>query len=104
MEDLIMYISHYQQNGSAIYTLHGRLDDEGAQALRETMPAVEDQSLVLDMRGVDYINSNGLRFLASLLYRNQGAQLVEVNPNVERALRLAGLESCFESNTAVACF
>jgi anti-anti-sigma factor len=98
-----MYISQHQQNGSAIYTLHGRLDDEGAQSLRAEMPQIEDQNMVLDMRGVDYINSNGLRFLAGLLYRNQDVQLVEVNPNIERALRLVGLDGCFQSNTAAIC-
>jgi anti-sigma B factor antagonist len=84
----------------------GRLDNANTPRLVE---AVNDalssgrSYLVLDLNGVDYMNSAGLRQLVRILerVRNQGGILYITNPSerVNKLLELVGLDSVIEIHT-----
>lgn len=83
-----------------VIEIMGRIDAQGEavvqQAVEEAL-AHRRTRLVLDLHGVDYINSAGLRALVGTFKRvsDLGGALVLINPteNVQRLLELVGLDS-----------
>src|SRR5215212_7322710 len=60
--------------GAAVIVLEGELDLAGANALEEELASPEVEAapaLVLDMRGVDFMDSSGLRVIAVTLQDSQ---------------------------------
>ncbi len=76
---------------------HGELDLATVEALRAALDGIEDAGrLVLDLRGLSFIDSTGLRLLVALHGRSQrdGFQLTLVAPAApaDKAIRLSGLD------------
>jgi anti-sigma B factor antagonist len=85
-----------------ILTLNGRLDREGTRALQDALHAAytsEAKHIILDMGGVHFINSLGLRLLAdtlSHLHATHGSlKLVGLSRGVETAMRTVGFQPHF---------
>jgi anti-sigma B factor antagonist len=86
-----------------LFELAGRIDSESALALAQTIEnsvnGGRDQVL-LEMNGVEYMNSAGLRELvkAFKLIQRVGGTLMLVNPSeyVRKLLELVGLDTVFQ--------
>ena len=81
----------------AIVQARGELDVATVETLRATLGAIVSTGrLVLDLRGLSFIDSTGLHLLVALHQRAQrdGFQLTLVAPAapVDRAIRLCGLD------------
>jgi anti-anti-sigma factor len=86
-----------RRNDVAIVQPHGELDVATAETLRATLDGVENPGhLVLDLRGLSFIDSSGLHLLVALHERAQrdGFQLALVAPAApaDKAIRLCGLD------------
>jgi len=103
-----MQITSRDENGNAIFVLVGRVDSVGAaeldQALRSAA-AEGKRKMVLDMSGVSYINSAGLRTLADMLTQNRAnngdLRLVALNLKVERVFKIIGFDKFFQTYNTV---
>lgn len=90
-----MKINQNREGDKLVVVVEGRLDTTTAidfeKAFEETLVGVSD--LVLDMNGLEYISSAGLRVLLKLQKRMlyQGKMtLVGVNENVMEVLEITG--------------
>lgn len=99
-----MQITERDENGVAVFTLNGRVDSEGAVELDQTLQEATGEGkhqMILDMSGVTYINSAGLRTLADILTQNKAnagnLRLVALNPKVERVFKIIGFDKFFET-------
>jgi anti-sigma B factor antagonist len=97
-----MQITEHDRNGITVFALQGRVDSAGASDLDLALQAAIGAghfNLVLDMAGVSYINSAGLRTLADILTksRTQGGdlRLVALTPKVERVFKIIGFDKFF---------
>lgn len=92
-----MQISVTVEHGILVLSLKGRLDHKGAADLDDALQELPGRPshLVLDMGGVDYLSSMGIRSLLSLektLKQRSGAlMLCALTPTVSQVLRVAGL-------------
>lgn len=98
-----MHISVKEMNRVDLVEVNGRIDSSTAPELGQTLSGQIDAgtvNIVVDLSGVDYMSSAGLRELVSALKRvkNSGGDVRLCNPS-ERAmevLELAGLSSIFQ--------
>ena len=86
-----------RRNDVAIVQPHGELDLATVETLRAALDGIENAGrLVLDLRGLSFIDSTGLRLLVALHQRAQrdGFQLTLVAPAApaDRAIQLSGLD------------
>jgi len=103
-----MHITSREQNGVTVFVLEGRVDSNGAaemdSALQEST-ASRHYKMVLDMSGVTYINSAGLRTLADILTQNRAnggdLRLVALSAKVERVFKIIGFDKFFETYDSV---
>jgi anti-sigma B factor antagonist len=84
-------------DGAAIVRPHGELDLATVETLRHALDGIESPGrLVLDLRGLSFIDATGLRLLMELHHRAQrdGLPLTLVGPaaRADRAIRLCGLD------------
>ena len=98
-----MQIAERNQDGVTVFVLEGRVDSAGASEMDEALQAAAvggKHRMVLDMAGVSYINSAGLRTLADVLTQNRAHEgdvvLVSLNPKVERVFKIIGFDRFFE--------
>ena len=97
-----MEIDERTEDTITIFTLQGRIDTRGAVdldlALQEAVMA-EKYKMILDMSGVRYISSAGLRTLADVLTRNRehdgDLKLVALPAKVLRVLQIIGFDNFF---------
>lgn len=100
---------------AALITISGRVDSSNASQLEEVLTNVVDEgqkNLVLDLSGLDYLSSAGLRHLVGTLKecRKRGGDLRIADPSerVDEVLRMAGLKSLFatygDTTSAVGSF
>jgi len=83
----------------------GRIDSATAPQLEATLQAIMGQDrfrIVVDMQGVEYLSSAGLRVLVAALKQarrwNRGdIRLANVPPRIQGVLQLAGLDALFHS-------
>lgn len=98
-----MQINVTQENGIFVLTLKGRLDHKGAVDLDDVLKALPGRPnhLVLDMRGVDYLSSMGIRSLLTcektLKQRSGAVVLCALTPGVSQILRVAGLLALYRT-------
>lgn len=98
-----MRISVTREQGVFVLSLEGRLDHKGAAKLDDALQALPGQPsrLVLDMRGVDYLSSMGIRSLITwekALKRRSGALvLCALTPAASQVLRIAGLLTLYRT-------
>jgi anti-sigma B factor antagonist len=101
------------EGGVPCVRLAGRLDLKGTQAVEQSFSqavGVTGQSVVVDMSGVDFIASVGVRLLLTNIkaLTAAGAKMVMLNPQkmVGEVLQLSGLDSvapiCHDVNAALA--
>lgn len=97
-----MKISQHEQNGITLITLEGRIDTENAVEMNEVfqnLTAANKYKLVVDMSGLTYISSAGLRILADTLTRSRQAggdvKLAAVNKRISRVLQIIGFTHHF---------
>lgn len=98
-----MYITTLEHQPLMILELDGRLDAEGSVQLEQALQNYYDPpsypAIVLNLGGVDYINSSGLRVLARFFKLSQEAncplRLYNLSDNVERAMEMVGLRDYF---------
>ena len=87
-----------EESAATVITTAGELDLSSADTLREILlKRVEHGAVVLDMRGLDFCDSAGLRILveADRAARARGAalRLAAVSASVDRVLELSGAHS-----------
>lgn len=87
-----------------LITVSGRVDSSTAHELEETLDTrINDgrYNLVLEMSGVDYLSSAGLRALVAALRacKKRGGDVRIANPSerVSEVMSLAGLDQLFET-------
>jgi anti-sigma B factor antagonist len=92
----------------AVLALHGDVDLNAAPSLRlALMEAIDARKrVVVDLEGVDFIDSAGLGVLLGGLERARGADrelvLVATGRNVLKVLELTGLTRVFELHASLA--
>ncbi|MDE6314162.1 MAG: STAS domain-containing protein [Lachnospiraceae bacterium] len=77
------------------YVLRGRLNTATTPILERelTNTVLQEEKLVLDFHGVEYVSSAGLRLLLSMhkkMKEEQGMRLQGVNQEVEEVLEMTG--------------
>ncbi len=98
-----METRHERRDGILIFTAVGRVDGVTSAAFESalvTLLASREERAVLDLTGVDYVNSAGLRVLlkAAKHLSGKGALvLCGLQPPVQQLLELAGLDKLFVS-------
>ncbi len=97
-----MQISEREEKGISIFTLEGRIDSHGAISLDEALQVAVSagkHKMVLDMAGVNYVSSAGLRTLADISTKNveKGGDLkiVALRRKVLRVFRIIGFDKLF---------
>lgn len=95
MDELI--VKSEIRKGAAVVTISGRVDSVTAGALEEQLAGIaqENNRLVLDMHGVTYLSSAGVRAIVTTLQTAQKAEggvlLANVSEAVERVLDTVGM-------------
>lgn len=104
-----MDITRRDEDGIAILSLHGRLNQASADALHAAaMEAIEAgcRSLVVEMKGVDFIASVGIRALirpSQAISLNGGKLAVaDLTPQIRDFFQLTGLDQMFTVYDSVA--
>jgi anti-anti-sigma factor len=107
-KEIGMNITERDQDGTTVFTLEGRVDTQGAVDMDLSLNAAVEggkNKMVLDMAGVNYISSAGLRTLADVVTKNREAggdlKLVAVNRRVLRVLRIIGFDRFFSTYDTV---
>ncbi|MEB2289328.1 MAG: STAS domain-containing protein [Anaerolineae bacterium] len=100
---MVMEISTSDMKRVQLFEVTGRVDSTNAAELGSAMDSSVDDgktNLVLDLGGVEYMSSAGLREMVRVLKRvkRTGGDLRIANPSerVREVLELAGLDSIFE--------
>ncbi|MBN1680577.1 MAG: STAS domain-containing protein [Anaerolineae bacterium] len=99
---MTMEINISELKRAHLFELAGRVDSTNASELGETLNRVVENgrtNLVLDLYGVEYMSSAGLREMVRVLKRvkKSGGDLRIANPSerVKEVLELAGLDTIF---------
>lgn len=105
-----MEINRRDQDGVAVLGLHGRLDQQSADALLAAAMELAGQddcrALVVEMTGVDFMASVGIRALirpAQALSSKGGTLAIsELQPQMREFFKLAGLDQMFRIHDTTA--
>ena len=105
--DVELVVDRQDEHDAAVLALRGELDVEGGSALREALlDAIGEggRRVVVDLEGVDFIDSAGLGVLVGGLKRarsNDGdLVLVCTGKTVLKVLEMTGLTRVFEIHTS----
>ena len=98
-----MDITRSDRNGIAILALAGRLNQASADSLHAAAMEIAGddmhKALVIDMGGVDFIASVGIRSLIrpsqALSMRGGKLAVANLNPQINEFFRLTGLDQMF---------
>jgi anti-sigma B factor antagonist len=97
-----MQITEQEQNGISIFVLKGRADSDGSPVIEEVLGGAVDagkSSMILELSGVNYMNSAALRVLADVLSANRAnggdLYLVGLAPKVFRVFQIIGFDAFF---------
>lgn len=100
---MVMEINTSEMKRVQLFEVIGRIDSTNAGELGSVLDRSVDEgrnNLVLDLGGVEYMSSAGLREMVRILKRVKrgGGDLRIANPSdrVKEVLELAGLDSIFE--------
>jgi len=99
---------HSDTNGNvAVVTASGRFDSETSPSLDAELTKVVGQKnkIVLDLKGVEYLSSAGLRAIVKALQASQkaggGVKLACVSVSVETVLRTVGMMEMLKAFSSV---
>jgi anti-sigma B factor antagonist len=96
MSQEIFDLSISQHNGFSIVRMSGELDLASSDRLSELLADLSDQTVVVDLAELTFIDSSGIAALVAAKDRLQtaGRELVLTRPqaNVDRVLEMTGLE------------
>lgn len=103
-----LQIERRDADGVPVVAVHGELDLEGAPALRGALIEAIDEhpgaTVVVDLEGVDFIDSAGLAILTGgherARTRDGDLVLVATGRNVMRVLELTGLTRLLEIHSS----
>jgi anti-anti-sigma factor len=98
-----MEIKRTERKGVAVLALSGRLNQGSADALHtaamEIAGDADQKALIIDMGGVDFIASVGIRSLIrpsqALSMRGGKLAVANLNPQIDEFFRLTGLDQMF---------
>lgn len=100
---MVMEINSSEMKRVQLFEVSGRVDSTNASELGLAMDRAADEGrnhIVLDLGGVEYMSSAGLREMVRVLKRvkRSGGDLRIANPSdrVREVLELAGLDTIFE--------
>ena len=105
-----MDITRSDRNGIAILALAGRLNQASADALHAAAMEIAgddgNKALIIDMGGVDFIASVGIRSLIrpsqALAMRGGNLAVANLNPQISEFFKLTGLDQMFRVYETVA--
>jgi anti-sigma B factor antagonist len=105
-----MEITRNDRDGIAVLVLQGRLNQGSADALHAAAMEIagdqECRALIVDMGGVDFIASVGIRSLIrpsqALSMRGGKLAVANLNPQIDEFFRLTGLDQMFRVYPTVA--
>ncbi|TYP58553.1 anti-sigma B factor antagonist/stage II sporulation protein AA (anti-sigma F factor antagonist) [Thermosediminibacter litoriperuensis] len=84
--------------------LNGELDVETVPQLQEVVGTVRERTLEVDLSGVSFVDSTGLKSLLDINndWRQKGGKMLILRPqpDVAEVMRLVGLDRLLEQNTA----
>ncbi|GHH70199.1 hypothetical protein GCM10017673_21680 [Streptosporangium violaceochromogenes] len=108
--ELLVRVAHHPEAGCAVLTVTGDIDRTSSALLRDAVGdllAGRHTRLVLDVEGVTFCDSNGLRtFLGGMTRAVEAGgwmRLAGVGGHFERLLRMTGLYDFFTIDADVAC-
>jgi anti-sigma B factor antagonist len=97
-----------EQDGVVVLSLHGEIDVATAPQLRQEIVEIASAGsgpLVIDLEGVDFLDSTGLGVLVSGLkrFRTLGSDvvLVSTRPRILKVFEITGLMQVFSINASV---
>ena len=95
-----MEVYHEQVSGVTAITPTGRIDSNTSKQLEDQIERIvtaDSMPLVIDLSGVDYISSAGLRIILALAKRSQAAQgrlaLHGLKPNIKEVFEISGFST-----------
>ncbi len=98
-----MEIRQSSQNGVTLLALHGRLDELATGETEQKLLTVADagaKSIVLDLSGVEYVSSSGMRvlvaFLRAVQRKNAQLKLCALSPFVAEVFDVSNLARLFD--------
>jgi len=99
-----MEIAHKELKRVDLVSVSGRVDSVTAPELEASLRAINDDGrfrLVLDLAGLEYISSAGLRALVTTLkncrrYNRGDVRLASVPERISEVLEIAGLDALFK--------
>ena len=72
--------------------LSGELDLENATDVLRAAAALDGSTLILDLRGLEFIDSSGIAVLLRIRRRNPRCRIVDASPAVRHLFTLVGVE------------
>ena len=97
-----MNITERVEDGISVFVPGGRIDTQAAAEMDRVLQAAVSEGkhkMVVDMSGVEYISSAGLRMLAAVLVQNKDEggdlKLAALNQRVMRVFRIIGFDLFF---------
>lgn len=93
-----MEIQSIIKNGVFVVTLAGRMDDTGIPEFQEARRTWAHAPVILDLTGLDYINSSGLREILRMKQESGNGNVVVITGSyglTRRIIRLSGFENVF---------
>lgn len=98
-----MQISHHSASGATILSLLGRLDELATTEVEQAFTDIlnnESQGLIVDMEGVEYVSSSGLRVLLMLMKAMKNQQrvlkLCNLSPFVAEVFEVSNFSVMFD--------
>lgn len=98
-----MQLSREQIDGTTILTLNGRLDELATTEVEQTFTDLlnqEGQGVIVDLAGVEYISSSGLRILLmlskALKKQQRPLRLCNLSPFVAEVFEISNFSAMFE--------
>jgi anti-sigma B factor antagonist len=98
-----MQISHHETAGATVLALLGRLDELATTEVEQAFTRVlndESQGLIVNMEGVEYVSSSGLRVLLMLMKamknRQRVLKLCNLSPFVAEVFEVSNFSVMFD--------
>lgn len=95
--------SRIEEDGTAVLSLAGEVDVSNVEQVREAAVKLLEgngKRLILDLSGVEYMDSSGLGMLVGLLKRQRESggvlAIAGHQPRVQRLFEITGLKQVFE--------